>query len=191
MGHLQESLSGKSRFRCFARLTIRVLEFKLHSKPNVGGYMKVLAKIFCVVTLVSVIAGCASDSIFIPKLPPEAQAKLLDYYEQPDNKVFIIAIDPGGDFAYGYDYGKATLKEAAKVAVEKCDASRETIGVIARPYVYALNDKVVYEDMIRAAEKADSPEEEREAQAEEIIEEDASEGNAPAEETAEEPADQM
>ena len=42
--------------------------------------------------------------------------------------------------------------------------------MIARPYVYALNNKVVYEDMIRAAEKADSPEGEREAQGEEFEE---------------------
>ena len=132
--------------------------------------MKVLTKIFCVVTLVSVIAGCASDSIYIPKIPPEAQAKLLDYYEQPDNKVFIIAIDPGGDYAYAYDYGKATLKEAAKAAVEKCDASREAQGVVARPYVYALNDKVVYEDMIRAAQKSGDVSQEREAQKEEFEE---------------------
>ena len=125
--------------------------------------MKMLAKIFCVVTLISVIAGCASDSIYIPKLPPEAQAKLLDYYELPDNKVFIIAIDPGGDYVFAYDYGKDTLKEAAKVAVEKCDAGRDASGVIARPYVYALNDKVVYEDMIRAVHKG-PVEKEREAQ---------------------------
>lgn len=110
--------------------------------------MKVLAKIFGVVALISVVAGCASDNVYVPRIPPEAQAKLLDYYEQPDNKVFVIAIDPGGDYAYGYDFGKATLKEAAKVAVEKCDASREASAIIARPYIYAINDKVVFKEMI-------------------------------------------
>ncbi|MEA2069641.1 MAG: hypothetical protein U9P12_10600, partial [Verrucomicrobiota bacterium] len=116
--------------------------------------MKVLTKIFCVLTVLTLVAGCASDSVYVPKIPPHAQAKLLDYFKQPDNKVFIIAIDPGGDYAFGYDYGKPTLKEAAKVAVEKCDASREFSGIIARPYIYALNDKVVYEEMIRAAQKS-------------------------------------
>ena len=113
--------------------------------------MKLLANILCSVTVIAVISGCASkNDVYIPKIPPAAQAKLLDYYEQPDNKVFIIAVDPGGDFAYAFDAGKSTLEEAAKVAKEKCAASREASGIVARPYIYALNDKVVYEKMIPA-----------------------------------------
>lgn len=116
--------------------------------------MKVWAKILCVATMSSVFVGCSSTHVYVPKIPPAAQAKLLDYAEQPDNKVFVIAIDPGGDFAFAYDYGKSTLKEAAKVAVEKCDASREAMGVVSKPYIYAINDKVVFEEMIIRAEKA-------------------------------------
>jgi len=137
--------------------------------------MKVFVRIFAVVTVVTLIAGCASDSVYVPKIPPHAQAKLLDYFEQPDNKVFVIAIDPGGDFAYGYDYGKPSLKAAAKVAVEKCDAQREAHGIIAKPYIYALNDRVVFEEMIRAAHKKESGGDEREAQKEEVEEADAKE----------------
>ncbi|MEE9368621.1 MAG: hypothetical protein V3V05_07115 [Pontiella sp.] len=110
--------------------------------------MKVLAKILCFSTIVAVITGCATDVAFVPRLPTYAQAKLLDYLEQPDNKVFVVAIDPGGDYAFGYDYGKATLKEAAKTAVEKCDANREANGIIAKSYIYAINNKVVFEEMI-------------------------------------------
>ncbi len=117
--------------------------------------MKVFAKISTSFALLALVAGCASDSVYVPKIPPHAQSKLLDYFEQPDNKVFVIAIDPGGDYAFGYDYGKATLKEAAKVAVEKCDASREACGIIAKPYIYAINNKVVYEEMIRKANQAE------------------------------------
>ena len=51
-------------------------------------------------------------------------------------------------------------------AVEKCDASREAHGIVARPYVYALNDKVVYEEMIRKAQKSGDVSKEREAQKE-------------------------
>ena len=136
--------------------------------------MKVFAKIFCVVTMISVVAGCASnsDQVYVPKIPPQVQAKLLDYFDQPDNKVFIVAIDPSGDFAFAYDYGKSTLKEAAKVAVEKCDASIKAQGIIARPYIYALNNKVVYEDMIRSAQKSGKVEDEDEAQVEEVAEAD-------------------
>lgn len=111
--------------------------------------MKVLAKVFCVVTMVSVVAGCASNSdVYVPKVPPGAQALLLDYYKQPDNKVFIIAVDPSGEYAVGYDYGKATLKEATKVAFESCEANREASGIIGDSYIYAINDKVVYEETL-------------------------------------------
>lgn len=116
--------------------------------------MKVVAKFSFVLALLAMLVGCASNTVFVPKIPPHAQAKLLDYYNQPDNKVFVIAIDPGGDYAFGYDYGKSTLKEAAKVAVEKCDANREAHGIVAKPYIYAINNKVVYEEMIRKAHQA-------------------------------------
>lgn len=110
--------------------------------------MKVLGKILCVGMVVTLIAGCASD-VYVPQLPPHAQAKLLDYFEQPNNKVFVIAVDPNGDFAYGYDYGKATTREAFIVAKEKCEASREELGVLCPPNIYAINDTVVYESSIR------------------------------------------
>lgn len=147
--------------------------------------MKVLTKFLFVSVVVAMLAGCASNIVYIPKIPPHAQAKLLDYFEQPDNKVFVIAIDPSGDYAFGYDYGKPTLKAAAKVAVEKCDANREAHGIVARPYVYALNDEVVYEQMIRRAQKSGDVSKEREAQKEygkEITDKIEVDVNAPAEE---------
>jgi hypothetical protein len=123
--------------------------------------MKAVAKFLCVGMAVAFIAGCASDVVYVPKVPQKAQAALLDYYDQPDNKVFVIAIDPNGDYAFGYDYGKATTKEAAQVAAEMCQSNSEAAGVLAKPYVYAINNKVVYEDMIRksAASSAAQPSE--------------------------------
>lgn len=150
--------------------------------------MKVLAKILCVSTIVAVIAGCSTKTVYIPRIPPQAQAKLLDYYEQPDNKVFVIAVDPSGDFAFGYDYGKSTLKEAAKTAVEKCDANRDAQGIIAKTFIYAINNKVVYKDMIRKDAEAKqqakqgSKDAGEEAQIEEAARQDATgEADQPAE----------
>jgi hypothetical protein len=117
--------------------------------------MRVFVKFLFVSVVVAMIAGCASNTVYVPKIPPRAQAKLLDYFEQPESKVFVIAVDPSGDFAFGYDYGKPTLKQAAKVAVEKCDASREANGILAKPYIYAVNDKVVYEEMIHKANQSE------------------------------------
>ena len=113
--------------------------------------MKLLAQILSMSLISAVIAGCASNTVYVPQLPTHAEAKVLDYMQQPDNKVFVIAIDPGGDYAFGYDFGKATAKEAAKVAVEKCNANREAYGIVAKPIVYAINNKVVYEEMLRVS----------------------------------------
>lgn len=143
--------------------------------------MKTLVKIFSVIVVLALVAGCASNVVFVPKIPPHAQAKLLDYHEQPENKVFVIAVNPGGDYAFGYDYGKPTLKEAAKVAVEKCDANRESQGVVAKAYIYAINDKVVYEEMIRADAEAKNKSGEQ-AQVDEVErQEETGEADQPAE----------
>ncbi|QBG49133.1 hypothetical protein EGM51_17670 [Verrucomicrobia bacterium S94] len=117
--------------------------------------MKLLAKVFCSVALVSLIAGCASnDSVYIPKVPGGVKQAWMEYEKLPENKVFILAVDPGGDYAYAFEGGQPTLKAAAKVAVEKMDVSRKANNVISRPYVYAMNDKVVWADTIRAAGNA-------------------------------------
>ena len=115
--------------------------------------MKGFVKFILVSVVASVVAGCASNQAYVPKVPSTVQAKLNDYFAQPGNKAFVLAVDPGGDFAFGYDYGKATVKEALEVATVKCDASRETSNVLAKPYIYAINDDVVYESVIRNDQK--------------------------------------
>ncbi len=134
--------------------------------------MKVFVKFLAVSVGLSVIAGCTSNSIYVPRVPTKVQAQLLDYAEQPDNKVFVLAVDPSGDYAYGVDSGKATLKEAAKAAVEMCDANRKAQGIFAQPYIYAVNDKVVYEEMIRKAQ-AEGVEDEKAVQQKEVMKEES------------------
>lgn len=111
--------------------------------------MKMLAKILSVGVLVAIISGCTSSGPYVPSLPPHAQALYKDYQSRPDNKVFVIAIDPSGDFAVGYDYGKATKKEAYKEALAKCETNRKAYSVFSKPNIYAINDEVVYEAAIR------------------------------------------
>jgi len=115
--------------------------------------MKGFVKFILVSVVASVVAGCATNQAYVPKVPSTVQAKLNDYFAQPGNKAFVLAVDPGGDYAFGYDYGKATVKEALEVATVKCDASRETSNVLAKPYIYAINDDVVYESVIRNDQK--------------------------------------
>ena len=142
--------------------------------------MKVFGKFLAVSVGLVVVAGCASNMVYVPTVPAKVQAQLIDYFEQPDNKVFVLAVDPGGEYAFGFDQGKSTLKEAAKVAVEMCDANRKAHGIFAKPYIYAINDKVVYEEMIHKAHEKGVTDE-REAQKEELQKQDASS------ETAEQP----
>jgi len=116
--------------------------------------MKSFAKFVSIAVMGSFLTGCASEFAFVPEIPQHAQAKLLDYFEQPDQKVFVIAIDPNGQYAFGYDYGKPSLKDAAKVAADKCNANRESYGIVGKAYIYAINNKVVYEEMIQRAHHA-------------------------------------
>ena len=111
--------------------------------------MKGFAKFLVVSVAALVVAGCATQETYIPKVPATVQAKLQDYFAQPGNKAFVLAVDPGGDFAFGYDYGKPTVKEALEVATVKCDGSRHDNNILAKPYIYAINDNVVYEKVIR------------------------------------------
>ncbi len=112
--------------------------------------MKVLARVSFAFVVVALMAGCAGNNVvYVPKIPVPVEAKLLDYYKQPGNKVFAVAVDPSGQYAFGYDYGKSTLKEAATVALKKCNASREKYNIAAKAYIYAVNDKVVHENVIR------------------------------------------
>jgi len=111
--------------------------------------MKAVIKGFCAMAVVSILAGCASSGVFVPKVPVKAQMKILEYNERANNKVFILAVDPNGQFAYGSASGKSTLKEAAKVAVKMCDEGRVSKGITGKPYIYAINGKVVYKDMIQ------------------------------------------
>ena len=123
--------------------------------------MKTVVKSLVAGLVVSVISGCASDVACVPQLPISAQQKLLAYEKLAPNKVFVIAVDANGHYACGYDHGKATLKEAAKVAAEKCDAQREEYDIAGKAYIYAVNDSVVYADMIKASiereKQADEP----------------------------------
>ena len=112
--------------------------------------MKVFVKFLLVFVVVAVIAGCASDVVYIPKIPTHVQSALMDYNQQPGQKAFVLAVDAGGNYAFGSEYGKDTIEEALEIATKKCDIGRETHRIAGKAYIYALNDRVVYEEMIRS-----------------------------------------
>lgn len=95
-----------------------------------------------------VVAGCATsgDNSFRPKLPPPdvMNPVYMEYTQMPPNKVFVVAVDPDGTWAFGFDYGRETIEEAARNAAVKCDKARERHGVHTKGSLFAVNDEIVY-----------------------------------------------
>ena len=109
--------------------------------------MKSLVKIILLSILLSSVYGCASSGKkFETRLaPPEAfNPTFLKYKELPGQKVMVVAVDPTGQWAFGYDYNRATLEEAAQNAAVKCDKARDKHEVFTTGKLFAVNDEVVY-----------------------------------------------
>lgn len=110
--------------------------------------MKSVAGFFISSVLLIAMVGCATNGreAFQPKLPPPdvMSPVYMRYLEEEPNKVFVVAVDPDGTWAFGYDFGKATAEEASRSAAEKCDAARERHGVHTKGSIFAINDEIVY-----------------------------------------------
>jgi len=117
--------------------------------------MKVLARMLCAGMLISIIAGCASSSSYAPSLPTYAKAQYLNYLDMPGSKVFVVAVDPSGDCAVGFDYGKLTKEDAYDAAYAMCMEDCEKYGVLTKPVVYDINGTVVYAAAIKQSQAKD------------------------------------
>lgn len=109
--------------------------------------MKAFAKFTLLAILLSSVFGCATSGrdSRIKLTPPDAiNAVYMGYEKLPGQKVFVIAVDPSGEWAYGYDDSQATLEEAAKNAAVKCDAARKKFNVFAPARIFAINNDVIY-----------------------------------------------
>lgn len=112
--------------------------------------MKSLVKIVLLAALLASVYGCASSTKKVTHLrPPDSfNPYYMGYTKLPGQKVCVVAVDPDGKWAYGYDSGRATLEEAAAKAAKDCDAARERYRVFAKPKLFSINDKIVYYDNI-------------------------------------------
>ena len=109
--------------------------------------MKALIKIVILSVLLSTVCGCASSGEkFESRIaPPDAfSPTFLRYKELPGQKVMVVAVDPTGQWAFGYDYNQATLEEAAQKAAIKCDKEREKHMIFRKASLFAINDEIVY-----------------------------------------------
>jgi len=109
--------------------------------------MKVFIKLAVLSALLSVVYGCASsgDKFETRTPPPDAlNPVFMRYKELPGEKVFVVAVDPTGQWAFGYDSNRETLEEAAVNAAVKCDEARKKHRVFTKAQLFAVNDEVVY-----------------------------------------------
>jgi len=111
--------------------------------------MKLLTKFALLMILLSTVFGCATtENKKETLLQPPAESfnpVFLGYKEKPGEKVLVVAVDPGGRWAFGYDHSQVSIEEAAKNAAIKCDSAREEHKVFTKAKIFAINDKVVYE----------------------------------------------
>lgn len=107
--------------------------------------MKALIKLVILSILLSTVYGCASGTYESRLAPPDAfNPMFLKYQKLPGQKVMVLAVDPTGQWAFGYDQGRGTLEEAAKNAAVKCDKEREKHLVFNKARLFAVNDEIVY-----------------------------------------------
>jgi hypothetical protein len=113
-----------------------------------GGLMKKIFALLALSVAFVLITGCASTGDYETRLrPPQSINPIFMRYKQlPEPKVFVVAVDPTGQWAFGYDHGASSLEEAARMAAIKCDAAREKHQVFATAKLFAINDDVVYYD---------------------------------------------
>ena len=112
--------------------------------------MKSFLKIALLAILFSSVFGCASsDTQFHTRLQvPETFNPIFHRYKAlPEEKVLVIAVDPGGRWAFGYDHSRESLEEAAINAAIKCDKAREKLNVFTKGTIFAVNDDVIYNNI--------------------------------------------
>lgn len=107
--------------------------------------MKTFIKATLLFALLTTVFGCASGTYETRRAPPDTfNSIFMQYKELPGQKVMMVAVDPSGVWAFGYDFNKATVEEAAQNATIKCDKSREKYSVFTKASPFAINDEIVY-----------------------------------------------
>ena len=109
--------------------------------------MKIFAKWFLLIVLRSIVFGCATGDLDKRLPPPDAfNPNFLKYQALQGEKVMVVAVDLGGNWAFGYDHNRNSLQEAAESAAIRCDKQREKHKVFTKVKLFAVNDEIVYYD---------------------------------------------
>ena len=112
--------------------------------------MKSFVKFALLSAMLAALYGCASGTYDTRLAPPDAMNPVfMRYKELPEQKVFVVAVDPTGQWAFGYDHGRETLAEAAENAAVKCDKAREKHKVFTKAKLFAINNEIVYYNTLK------------------------------------------
>jgi len=114
--------------------------------------MKLFIKFALLAVLLFTVFGCAtSEENFEARLtPPDAFSLIfMGYKELPGEKAIMVAVDPGGRWAYGLDHSQNSTEEAVQNATEKCDSARKNNNVFTKAKVFAINNDVIYYDQFK------------------------------------------
>jgi len=114
--------------------------------------MKLFIKFALLAVLLSTVFGCVtSDENFEVRLTPPGDFNpvFMTYKELPGEKAIMVAVDPGGRWAFGFDHSQSSVEEAVKIATEKCNSARKNHDVFTEAKVFAINDEVIYYDHLK------------------------------------------
>lgn len=109
--------------------------------------MKSLIRLALAFILLLTISGCTSSGKkFETRLrPPDAfNPYYLNYTKLPGQKVCVVAVDPDGRWAFGFEAARDTLEAAAEHAAKDCDAQRKQYQIFAKAKLFAINNEIVY-----------------------------------------------
>ena len=91
-----------------------------------------------------------SDDAVVHKLPAGCQQKLMEYEDtNVKHKAAVVAVDPSGHYALGLAYGCSSTQEAELMALKQCMMMKKELRVLSDAYPCMLDDKMVYEQMVR------------------------------------------
>ena len=111
--------------------------------------MKLLAQFASVIVLFSTLVGCATsgEHYEVRLAPPDTfNPTFMKYKELPGEKVMAIAVDPNGQWAFGFDHSQDSLETASTNAIAKCDRAREDYQVFSKSKIFAVNNDIIYYD---------------------------------------------
>ncbi len=113
--------------------------------------MKLFIKFSLLAALFTSLFGCANTGSFETRLAPpeEFNTTFLKYQKLAGEKVMVIAVDPGGHWAYGYDHSRETVQQAAENAAFKCDEARKKHEVYTKAKIFAVNNDIIYYDQFK------------------------------------------